>query len=248
MKNHIADRMGLMHTESAFAIMAEANRLAAQGRSVIHCEIGQPDFRTPAHIVEAGVAALRDGYTGYTPTAGYPELREAIAEDASRRKRIKASADEVVVVPGGKPIMFFTMLMLINPGDEVIYPNPGFPIYESCIKFTGGKPVPMPLLDTNDFRVDLDLFKKSITDKTKLVILNNPSNPTGALFEDSDIAAMAEILKDRPDIYILADEIYDQLVFEGRVTSIASMPGFKDRTIILDGFSKTYAMTGWRLG
>ena len=244
----LAPRMGRLHTETAFQILAQANALEAQGRSVIHCEIGQPDFKTPTHIIEAAHKAMLDGFTGYTPTPGFPDLREAIAADASRRKHIDARAEEVVVVPGGKPVMFYTMLMLIRPGDEVIYPNPGFPIYESCIRFAGGTPVPMPLLGKNNFRLDLEQFKASITGKTRLVLLNSPSNPTGGLFEQEDILAIAEVLKDRPDIFILSDEIYDRLVFEGEACSIASVPGFKDRTILLDGFSKTYAMTGWRIG
>jgi len=244
----LAPRMGRLHTETAFQILAQANALEAQGRNIIHCEIGQPDFKTPAHIIEAAHKAMLDGFTGYTPTPGFPDLREAIAADASRRKHIDARAEEVVVVPGGKPVMFYTMLMLIRPGDEVIYPNPGFPIYESCIRFAGGTPVPMPLLGKNNFRLDLEQFKASITGKTRLVLLNSPSNPTGGLFEQEDILAIAEVLKDRPDIFILSDEIYDRLVFEGEACSIASVPGFKDRTIILDGFSKTYAMTGWRIG
>lgn len=244
----VAERMSRLNTESAFKILAQANALEAQGRSIIHCEIGQPDFATPKHIIEAAHQAMKDGYTGYGPTPGYPQVREAIAEYASKQKNINASAEEVVIVPGGKPIMFFTMLMLVEPGDEVIYPNPSFPIYESCIRFAGGVPVPMPLLAKNAFRLDLEQFKKSITPKTKLVLLNSPSNPTGGLFEESDIRAIAEVLKDRPDIYILSDEIYDRLVFDGSACSIASLPGFKDRTIILDGFSKTYAMTGWRIG
>ncbi len=248
MTNHLAERMGRLHTESAFKIMARANALEAQGKSIIHMEIGQPDFKTPSHIIEAAYQAMKDGYTGYTPTPGYPQLRETIAAYAAAHKGIKTDKDEVVVVPGGKPVMFYTMLMLIDPGDEVVYPNPSFPIYESCIKFTGGVPVPYPLTAENDFRIDIEGFKKLITPKTKLVMLNNPSNPTGGVFEKEDILAIADILRDRPDIYILSDEIYDRLVFDGSVFSIAALPEFKDRTIILDGFSKTYAMTGWRLG
>ena len=244
----LAERIGRLHTESAFQIMAEANALEAQGRSIIHCEIGQPDFVTPPHIIEAAYEAMKAGYTGYSPTPGYPDVRAAIAEEAGRRKHIKTNAEEIVIVPGGKPIMFFSMLMLVSPGDEVLYPNPGFPIYESCIRFAGGVPVPMPLLDENDFRIDLDRFKASLSEKTRLVILNNPGNPTGGVLTKEDILAIADILKDRPQVMILSDEIYDRLVFDGEVTSIASLPGFKDRTIILDGFSKTYAMTGWRIG
>ena len=244
----VAQRMSLLKTESAFQILARAKALEAQGQSIIHMEIGQPDFKTPQNIIDAAAKAMNDGYTGYSPTPGFPEVRRVIAEDAMRRKGIVTGPEEVVIVPGGKPVMFFTMLMLVDLGDEVIYPNPGFPIYESCIRFAGGKPVAMPLLDKNDFRVDIEGLKGLLTSKTKLIILNNPSNPTGGVLEKEDILAIADILKDYPDVYILSDEIYDQLSFDGQVYSIAAVPGFKDRTIILDGFSKTYAMTGWRLG
>ena len=247
-ENSAAKRMKLLHTESAFQILAKAQALEAEGRHIIHMEIGQPDFKTPQNIIDAAYKAMQDGYTGYTPTPGYPETRQAIADYASRHKNIVTSKEEVVVVPGGKPIMFFTPLMLIDPGDEVIYPNPSFPIYESCIKFAGGVPVPLRLSARNDFRVDLDEFKSLITPKTKMVYLNSPSNPTGGVFTREDILAIADILRDREDIFILSDEIYDRLVFEGEPFSIASLREFKDRTIILDGFSKTYAMTGWRLG
>lgn len=247
-ENSFAERMSRLGTESAFAIMAHANELEAQGMSIIHCEIGQPDFSTPRHIMDAAYKAMLDGYTGYSPTPGFPDVRQTIADYVNGHKHINVGPDNIVIVPGGKPVMFFTMLMLIQEGDEVIYPNPGFPIYESCIEFVGGTAVPMPLTDENDFRVDLESFKNSITDKTKLVILTNPSNPTGGVFNESDILAIADILKDRPDIFIMSDEIYDRLVFEGSVRSIATVPGFEDRTIILDGFSKTYAMTGWRIG
>ena len=244
----IASRIARLHTESAFQILAHANELESKGMSVIHCEIGQPDFTTPANIIEAGCAALRSGYTGYTPTAGYPEVRQTIAEYIRAHKNVPAEKENIVIVPGGKPIMFFAMQLLVEPGDEVIYPNPGFPIYESCIRFAGGKPIPMPLYAKNDFRPDWDSFEQSITDRTKLVIINSPSNPTGGVFSEEDIRKLAEILERHPDIYILSDEIYDRLIFEGHAFSIASLPGFQDRTIILDGFSKTYAMTGWRIG
>jgi len=247
-EDSVAKRMGQLHTESAFAIMAKAKALEAQGKSIIHLEIGQPDFKTPKNIIEAAYKAMNDGFTGYTPTPGYPEVRETIANYAANHKGIKTSMEEVVIVPGGKPVMFYTMLMLVNPGDEVVYPNPSFPIYESCIKFAGGIPVPIPLTAENNFRIDIELFKKSITDKTKLVLLNNPSNPTGGVLGKEDILAIADVLRNRPDIFIMSDEIYDRLVFDGEVFSIAALPEFKDRTIILDGFSKTYAMTGWRLG
>ena len=247
-ENILAERMGRLHTESAFQILAEANALEAQGRSVIHCEIGQPDFATPDHIIQAAYEAMKAGYTGYSPSPGYTDVRAAIAGEAGERKGLDLSPDNIIIVPGGKPIMFFTMLLLVSPGDEVLYPNPGFPIYESCIRFAGGKPVPVPLLDKNDFRIDLDHFRASITPKTKLVIINNPGNPTGGLMTRKDIEELASILRDRPDIMILSDEIYDRLVFGEKPYSIAAVPGFQDRTIILDGFSKAYAMTGWRIG
>jgi len=240
--------MSLLHTESAFQILAKAQALEAQGRHIVHMEIGQPDFKTPQNIIDAAYRAMNEGYTGYTPTPGLLPARKAIAEYAARHKSITTNENEVVIVPGGKPVMFYTMLMLVNPGDEVVYPNPSFPIYESCINFAGGVPVPLQLSAENDFRIDLEAFKQLITPKTKLVLINSPSNPTGGVFTREDVLGIADILRDRPDIFILSDEIYDRLIFEGEVFSIASLPGFKDRTIILDGFSKTYAMTGWRLG
>ena len=247
-EQYINRRVTLLDTESAFKTLARAKALESQGRSIIHMEIGQPDFPTPVNIADAGCAAIKSGFTGYAPTPGYPEVRRAIAEYASAQKNIGTSADEVVVVPGGKPVIFFTALMLIEPGDEVIYPNPSFPIYESCVKYMGGIPVPIPLRPDDGFRLDLDAFEKSVTDKTKLVILNNPANPTGGVYTDGDIHKIAEILRHRPGAFVLSDEIYDRLVYDGKVTSIASIPHMKDRTIILDGFSKTYSMTGWRLG
>jgi aspartate/methionine/tyrosine aminotransferase len=247
-ENAIAKRMSLLHTESAFQILAKAKALEAQGKHIIHMEIGQPDFKTPQNIIDAAHRAMNDGYTGYTPTPGFPEARRTIAEYAARHKNITTSMDAVIIDPGGKPVMFYTMLMLINEGDEVVYPNPSFPIYESCIKFAGGVPVPLQLSAKNDFRIDLDAFSKLITPKTKLVLINSPSNPTGGVLTRNDVSAMADILRGHPDIFILSDEIYDRLIFEGEACSIASLPGFKDRTIILDGFSKTYSMTGWRLG
>ncbi|MDR1931993.1 MAG: pyridoxal phosphate-dependent aminotransferase [Spirochaetales bacterium] len=247
MKNNVAERMSLLHTESAFQILARANALEAQGKSIIHLEIGQPDFKTPKNIIEAAYTAMKEGKTGYTPTPGVIPLRETIARYCEDYKKVKTSAEEIVVVPGGKPIMFFTMLMLAQPGDEVIYPNPGFPIYESVIKFSGAKPVPMPLLQKNNFSVDLDQLRSAITGKTKLIIINNPGNPTGGMIKKDDIIAIADMVRDK-GIYILADEIYDRIIFEEKPLSIATLPGMKDWTIILDGFSKTYSMTGWRLG
>ncbi|MDR3331974.1 MAG: pyridoxal phosphate-dependent aminotransferase [Synergistaceae bacterium] len=247
MKNRVADRIDKLGSESAFSIMARANQLEAKGMNVIHLEIGQPDFKTPQNIIDAAGKALNDGHTGYTPTAGIVPLREAIARHCREYKKVDADMENVVVVPGGKPVMFFTLLMLAQQGDEVIYPDPGFPIYESVINFSGAKPVPMPLLEKNDFRIDLDRLKRDINDRTRLIIINNPSNPTGGTLSADDIKAIADLVRDK-DIYILSDEIYDRIIFDGQPLSIASLPGMKDRTIILDGFSKAYAMTGWRLG
>ena len=246
--DYIAERVERLQGESAFAILSKANELEAKGMNVIHLEIGQPDFKTPENIIDAAKKAMSDGYTGYGPTLGYNELREAVAEYVKEYKNIDATKDNVVIVPGGKPTMFFTMLTLVEPGDEVIYPNPGFPIYESCIKFARGIPVPMPLTADNDFRPNVKKLKSLITPKTKLIIINNPGNPTGGIFEKEDILAIADILKDRPDIFVLSDEIYDRLMYDGETISIASIPEMRDRTLVLDGFSKTYAMTGWRIG
>jgi len=247
MKNAVADRMGFLNTESAFQILAKANALEAQGKSIIHLEIGQPDFKTPRNIIEAAYKAMNEGKTGYTATPGVPLLRETIARHCETYKNVKTAPEEIVVVPGGKPIMFFTMLMLTQPGDEVICPNPGFPIYESVVRFSGAKPVPMPLLEKNDFSVDLDQLKKAINEKTKVIIINNPGNPTGGMIRKEDIIAIADMIRGK-GIYVLSDEIYDRIIFGEKPLSIATLPEMKDWTIILDGFSKTYAMTGWRLG
>jgi aspartate/methionine/tyrosine aminotransferase len=246
-RNRIADRINLLQSESAFSVMARANAIEARGGSVVHLEIGQPDFKTPRNIIEAAYRALNEGRTGYTPAAGIEPLREAIAKYCAEYKGVAADMKEVVVVPGGKPIMFFTTQMLLQPGDEAIYPDPGFPIYESVIKFSGAKPVPMPMLGEGDFRVDISGLERYINDRTRLIIINNPCNPTGGVLSDEDIAAIADLIRGR-DIYVLSDEIYDRIVFGAKPVSIASLPGMKDRTIILDGFSKAYAMTGWRIG
>src|SRR5271167_4380429 len=243
----LATRMSRLGTETAFEVLVRARALERQGRHIIHLEIGEPDQDTPANIVEAGVNALHQGYTHYGPSAGLPDLREAIAEDVAKSRGIKVTADEVVVVPGGKPIIFFTILALIEEGDEVIYPNPGFPIYESMINFLGGKGVPVHLREDRDFRMDVDELAKDITDRTKLIIINSPQNPTGGVMTKQDVQDLAAAIGDR-DIMVMSDEIYHRLLFEGEHYSIASVEGFKDRTIILDGFSKTYAMTGWRMG
>jgi aspartate/methionine/tyrosine aminotransferase len=244
----LAERMSRILIESAFDVLVRARALEAQGKEVIHLEIGEPDFETPAHVIEAAKKALDEGYTHYGPTQGLPELREAIAGHVSRSRGIDISAKHVCVVPGGKPIIFFPMLALIEPGDEVIYPNPGFPIYESMIGFLGAKPKPIPLIEERGFSFDLDIFRSSLSDRTKMVILNSPQNPTGGMIPAEDIAAIAEMLAER-DVVVLSDEIYSRIYYgDEPPVSIASMPGMLGKTIILDGFSKTYAMTGWRIG
>jgi aspartate/methionine/tyrosine aminotransferase len=240
--------MSQIGVESAFDVLMRARALEAQGRSVIHLELGEPDFPTPPHIVEAAKKALDEGWTHYGPTAGLPELREAIAARVSATRGIAAGPQNVSVVPGGKPIMFFTLMALLEPGDEVIYPNPGFPIYESMIRYLGAKPVPVPLEEKRGFSFDLNLFGGLLTPKTKVVILNSPHNPTGGMIPPEDLGRIAELLRDR-DVMVLSDEIYSQIVYTGETpVSIARFPGMLEKTIILDGFSKAYAMTGWRLG
>jgi aspartate aminotransferase len=243
----LAERMSRLGTETAFEVLNKARALERQGKKIIHLEIGEPDFDTPANVVEAGIEALRRGWTHYGPSAGLPELRQAIAEDVSRSRGVKVSSDEVVVVPGGKPTIFFTLLALAEAGDEVIYPNPGFPIYESMIQYVGARAVPIRLREEKDFSFDVDEMASLISDRTRLIILNSPQNPTGGVLSKRDIQDIAEAIGDR-NIMILSDEIYSRLVFDGQHHSIMSEPGFQERTILLDGFSKTYAMTGWRLG
>jgi len=239
--------MSRIGTESAFEVLARARALEAQGRSIIHLEIGQPDFPTPPHIVEAGKRALDEGWTGYGPTSGFPDFREAIAAYISRTRNVGVGAEQVVVVPGGKPIMFFTMMAVVEPGDEVIYPNPGFPIYESVIRFLGATPVPMPLVESRGFSFDLDTFASKLSSRTRMVILNSPANPTGGVIPRDDLARIAELLRDR-DVLILSDEIYSRIWYGEQPESIATFDGMLEKTIVLDGFSKTYSMTGWRLG
>jgi len=244
----LAERMSRIGVESAFDVLVRARALEAQGRSIIHLEIGEPDFPTPPHIVEAAKKALDEGWTHYGPTQGFPELREQIAARVSRSRGIPVGPQHVSVVPGGKPIIFFPMMALLEPGDEVIYPNPGFPIYESMIRFLGARPVPMPLEESRGFSFDLNLFRDRLSDRTKMVILNSPQNPTGGVIPRADIAAIAGMLRDR-DVMVLSDEIYSETHYcDEAPASIASYPGMLEKTIILDGFSKTYAMTGWRLG
>ncbi len=243
----LANRMSRLGTETAFEVLNRARALEKQGKDIVHLEIGEPDFDTPANVVDAGVNALRKGWTHYGPAAGLPDLRQTIADYVSRTRNVPVASEEVVVVPGGKPIIFFTILALIDEGDEVIYPNPGFPIYESMINYVGGQAVPIPLREERDFSVDVKELASLITDRTKLIILNSPHNPTGGTLTKRDIFAIAEAIGDR-NIMVLSDEIYSRLIFEGEDFSIMSVPGFKERTILLDGFSKTYAMTGWRMG
>jgi aspartate aminotransferase len=243
----LAERMQRLGTETAFEVMVRARALEATGRDIVHLEIGEPDFDTPQNVIDAGVAALRSGWTHYGPAAGLPKLREAIARDAGRMRGIEISPEEVVVVPGGKPIIFFTVLALANEGDEVIYPNPGFPIYESMIKFAGARAIPIPLREERQFRLDVKELVGLITPRTKLIIINSPGNPTGGVLEEQDIRELADAIGDR-NIMVLSDEIYGRLIFEGQHFSPMSIPEFRERTILLDGFSKTYAMTGWRMG
>lgn len=243
----LAKRMSRLGTETAFEVLVKARALEAKGRDIVHLEIGEPDFDTPPNIVEAAVDALHKGWTHYGPSAGLPNLRQTIADEISRTRGINVKPDEVVVCPGGKPIIFYSILALADEGDEVIYPNPGFPIYESMINFVGAKPVPIPLREAMDFRFDVNELASKITDRTRLIIINSPQNPTGGVLTAQDIKDIAAAIGDR-DIMVLSDEIYSRLIFEGEHNSISAVPGFKDRTIILDGFSKTYAMTGWRMG
>ncbi len=244
---HLAQRMSRLGTETAFEVLNKARALERQGKDIVHLEIGEPDFDTPKNIVQAAVDALHKGWTHYGPSAGLPELRQAIAEDVSKSRGVPVSSDEVVVVPGGKPIIFFTLLTLADVGDEVIYPNPGFPIYESMIQYVGAKAVPVQLHESRDFGLDVNELASLITDRTRLIILNSPQNPTGGIMTKQDVNKVAEAIGDR-NIMVLSDEIYSRLLFEGSHYSIMSVPGFKERTLLLDGFSKTYAMTGWRMG
>jgi aspartate/methionine/tyrosine aminotransferase len=242
-----ADRMSRLGTESAFEVLVRARALEAQGRDVVHLEIGEPDFDTPPHIIEAAKEALDQGFTHYGPTAGLPEFREAIAKNVAQTRGIAVKPEQVVVTPGAKPIMFYAVLALAQAGDEVIYPNPGFPIYESVIRFVEATPVPIPLREERDFSLDVEELKSLVTNRTRLIILNSPQNPTGGILPPEDLQAIAEIAVQH-GIPVLADEIYSRLIYDGVCHSITAYDGMQDLAIILDGFSKTYAMTGWRLG
>jgi len=243
-----AERMGRLGTEAAFEVLAKAKSLEREGREIIHLEIGEPDFDTPENVKEAAIKALKEGYTHYVPAAGILELREAIAEYISESRGVEVKPEEVVVTPGAKPIIFFSILACVDPGEEVMYPNPGFPIYRSIIEFVEGKPIPIPLREERDFRIDPNDIAERLTDKTKMIILNSPHNPTGGMLEREDLEVIADAVRGREDVIVLSDEVYCKIVYEGEHESIASIPGMKDKTIILDGFSKTYAMTGWRMG
>jgi aspartate aminotransferase len=245
---NVAERMSLLGTESAFEVLAKAKALEAQGKDIIHLEIGEPDFETPQHIKDAAVQALQDGFTHYVPTPGIPEVRQAVARNVGERRGMDVDWQRVIITPGAKPIMFFTLLALAEPGAEVIYPDPGFPIYESMVKFCGAKAVPMPLRGELNYHPDLDEFATLVNKNTRLVILNSPHNPCGSVLSREEIERIAAIVREQSDAYILTDEVYKDLLYTGEHVSIATMPGMADRTIILDGLSKSYAMTGWRLG
>jgi aspartate/methionine/tyrosine aminotransferase len=243
----LSQRMARLGTETAFEVLVRARALEAQGRSIVHLEIGEPDFDTPAHITDAANQALKSGATHYGPSAGLPELREAIAEDSQRRRGARATPEMVVVTPGGKPVMFFVILALVDEGDEVLYPNPGFPIYESMIRYIGGNPVPVRLLEEKGFELDVDQLCSRVGPRTRLIILNHPHNPTGGTIPESGLRAIAHVAA-RHGVPVLSDEIYSRILYDGQHHSIAALPGMEPLAIILDGFSKTYAMTGWRLG
>ncbi len=243
----LAKATARLGTETAFEVLAKARALEAEGRSVVHLEIGEPDFDTPPHIVEAGIKALRDGFTHYGPSPGLPEARAAVADYAGRMRGISIPPEHVVIMPGAKPILFFGILSLVDPDDEVIYPNPGFPIYESVINYAGAHAVPVALREENDFNFDLEDLERAITPRTKMLILNSPANPTGGVLSRADIEAIAALAQ-KHDFWVLADEIYARILYEGEHFSIMSLPGMPERTILLDGHSKTWAMTGWRLG
>lgn len=242
-----AERMSRLGTETAFEVLARAKQLESQGRRIVHMEIGEPDFKTPDHIVSTAIKALEDGWHHYTPSAGIPALRQAIAEHISRTRRIRVAPDQVVVTPGAKPIIFFSVLALIQKNDEVIFPNPGFPIYESMIRFAGGTPVAAPLREELEFRMDVDEVIKLATPRTRMIILNSPNNPTGSVLDQHDLQKLAAAFRGK-DVFFFSDEIYSQITYDRQAPSIASQAGMQAQTIILDGFSKSYAMTGWRLG
>jgi aspartate/methionine/tyrosine aminotransferase len=239
--------MSRLGTETAFEVLARARQLEREGREIVHLEIGEPDFDTPKHIIDAACEALNSGFTHYGPSAGDMELRETIAEHIATSRGVETKADEVVVVPGAKPIIFFGIMACVDEGDEVIYPNPGFPIYESMINFVGAKPVPAPLREKHEFRLDAGELASLVTPKTSMIIINSPQNPTGGVLTKEDLDAIAEVAIAN-DIIVMTDEPYEKVLYEGTHHSILGVPGMKERTILIDGFSKSFAMTGWRLG
>ncbi len=243
----LASRMQRLGTETAFEVLAKARALEEAGRSVIHLEIGEPDFDTPPSLADAGIAAIRRGETHYTPSAGTPELRAAIAAHVTHTRGATAEASEVVVTPGAKPVMFYALLALLDEGDEAIVPDPGFPIYASMVQFVGARIVPLPLREENSFGVDVDELRRLVTPRTKLIILNSPHNPTGGVLAREQVKAIARIAEEH-DLWVLSDEIYGEIVYDVEHVSVWAEPGMRERTILLDGFSKTFAMTGWRLG
>jgi aspartate aminotransferase len=243
-----ANRIGHLKPEGAYQVLARAQALEKAGREIIHFEIGQPDFDTFDFISQAGIQAIQDGQTRYTPPSGMPELKEAIADAAGKQRGLAFHPDQVVVGPGAKPLLFFPTMALIEPGDEVIYPDPGFPTYTAMIEVMGGKPVPVPLVEEKQFSLDLEAFERAISDQTRLIILNSPGNPTGGVIPAGDLKIIAEAAR-KANAWVMTDEIYSRIVYEGQeAPSIAALPDMMERTIIVDGFSKTYAMTGWRLG
>jgi len=245
----LSHRMSQLGTETAFEVLAKAKALEAQGKDIVHLHIGAPDFRTPENIVEAGRKALADGYHAYTPAKGIPELREAVCEDIAKYRQVEVHPDNVVIVPGGKPTMFFAILMFGEPGAEILYPNPGFPIYESVIKYSGATPVPIELEEENGFSFSAEKVLAKINPKTRLLILNTPANPTGGVVPRAELEALAKGLEAHPNVFVLADEIYSRLLYDGEEhVSFLQFEALRERTILLDGWSKTYAMTGWRLG
>ncbi len=245
----LSEKMGRLGTETAFEVLARAEALGREGRDIINLGIGQPDFKTPPHVVEAGIKALRDGHHGYTPSPGIPALREAVAADIARNRGVDVDPDRVVIVPGGKVTMFFAILMFGEAGAEILYPNPGFPIYESVIEFSGARAVPVPLLEEKDFSFDADAVLSLLNERSRLLIINSPANPTGGAVPKAQIDRLVAGLADFPHVAVLSDEIYSQMMYDGHVhTSLLSYPELEDRLILLDGWSKTYAMTGWRMG
>ena len=244
---YLTNAVQQLGTESAFKVLAKAKQLESQGKDIVHLEIGQPDFPTPENICAVGKQAIDDGFTSYGPTCGHPDFRDIIAEHISRTRGIDVKGSQVVVTPGAKPVMFYAILSVVEPGDEVVYPDPGFPVYKSLIDYIGGKGVPLPLAEKNDFSFEIDELEARVNDKTKLLFLNSPQNPTGGILKKEDLEAIAAIC-DKHDVLILADEIYSELIYDDDFQSVTQFEGAKDRTVLLDGFSKTYSMTGWRLG